>query len=98
LKILFAPIIVLSGAVFAQQPQMPNFGELMLKQLDTNQNGEIDRQEFMQPTETQFERMDTNQDGVVDAAELRTFSEEMQRRIREMQQMQQQMPHGMPNR
>jgi Ca2+-binding EF-hand superfamily protein len=98
LKILLVPIIAFSGAVFAQQPQMPNFEELMLKQLDTDQNGEIDRQEFMQPTVTQFERMDTNQDGILDGAELRAFNDEMQRRIREMQQMQQQMPPGMPNR
>jgi Ca2+-binding EF-hand superfamily protein len=95
LKILLAPIIALSGAVFAQQPQMPDFEELFLKQLDTDQNGVVDRQEFLRPTEAQFEHMDTNQDGSVDRAELRAFQEEMQRKMREMQQ---QMPQAMPNR
>lgn len=91
MKILLASLLAFSGLALAQQPQMPDLEEIFFKQFDTDQDGRVSRQEFLRPTEAQFEHMDTNGDGAVDRPELRAFNDEMQRRMREMQQ-------GMPNR
>lgn len=95
MKTLLASILALSGAAFAQQPTMADLEDAFFKQFDADQDGQVSRDEFLQPTGAQFDYMDGNQDGNVDRAELRAFNDEMQKRMREMQQR---MPQGMPNR
>jgi Ca2+-binding EF-hand superfamily protein len=92
-KIIIA-LTLLSAPVLAQQqpmPQMPNLEELFFKQFDTDQDGQVSRQEFLKPTEAQFDHMDRNKDGVLDKSEVKAFNDEMKQRVQEMQrQMQQQ--------
>lgn len=97
---LFA-IALCSAPVIAQQPaQMPDLEAMFFQQFDTNQDGKVDKAEFMQPTEAQFKHMDSNGDDTLDKAEVAAFNREMQQRMQEMQQrMQQQGGHpGMPPR
>ncbi len=92
-KIIIA-LTLLSAPVLAQQqpmPQMPNLEELFFKQFDTDQDGQVSKQEFLKPTEAQFDHMDRNKDGMLDKAEVKAFNDEMKQRVQEMQrQMQQQ--------
>ena len=92
-KIIIA-LSLLSAPVLAQQqamPQMPNLEELFFKQFDTNQDGQVSKEEFLKPTEAQFDHMDRNKDGMLDKAEVKAFNDEMKQRVLEMQrQMQQQ--------
>ncbi|WP_078118132.1 EF-hand domain-containing protein [Thiosocius teredinicola] len=87
---------LLSAPAFAQQPpQMPNLEEMFFKQFDADGNGEVSKQEFMKPTEAQFDHMDKNGDGNLDSSEVAAFNSEMKQR---MQEMQQQMRQRMPQR
>jgi len=98
-KVVIA-LVFLATPALAQQPQMPDLEEMFFKQFDTNQDGLVSKDEFLKPTEAQFDHMDTNKDGALDQAEVKTFNDEMQKRMQEMQrQMQQQgqMP-GAPRR
>lgn len=93
-------IAFLAAPALAQQPQMPNLEEMFFKQFDSNEDGRVDKGEFLKPTEAQFDHMDSNQDGALDQAEVKAFNDEMQKRMQEMQrQMQQQGgAQGMPRR
>ena len=84
----------------SMQPQMPDLEEMFFKQFDTNADGRVGKDEFLKPTEAQFDHMDTNKDGALDRAEVKAFNDEMQKRMEEMQrQMQQQgQMQGMPRR
>jgi Ca2+-binding EF-hand superfamily protein len=84
----------------AQQPKMPDLEEIFFKQFDANQDGRVDKDEFLKPTEAQFDHMDGNKDGALDRAEVKAFNDEMNQRMQEMQrQMQQQgQMQGMPRR
>lgn len=98
MKQILVALAFLTTPALAQQPQMPNLEEMFFKQFDTNQDGRVDKDEFLRPTEAQFDHMDTNKDGALDQAEVKAFNEEMQKRMQEMQrQMQQQgQMQGMP--
>jgi Ca2+-binding EF-hand superfamily protein len=95
LKILLASLLAFTATAFAQQPTMADLEDAFFKQLDTDQDGKISSEEFLQPTRAQFDYMDSNGDGNVDRSELRAFNDDMQKRMREMQQR---GPQGMPNR
>jgi Ca2+-binding EF-hand superfamily protein len=95
-KNIIIALSFLATPALAQQPQMPNLEEVFFKQFDTNQDGRVDKAEFLKPTEAQFDHMDTNKDGALDQAEVKAFNDEMKQRMQEMQrQMQQQ--GGMQN-
>jgi Ca2+-binding EF-hand superfamily protein len=79
-----------------QMPAMPDLEQMFFQQFDTNQDGVVSKQEFLKPTEAQFDHMDKDGNGNLDRNEVKAFNEEMERRMQEMQrQMQQQ---GMPQR
>lgn len=100
-KVLIA-LTFICPAAFAQQgqmPQMPNLDEMFFKQFDTNQDGMVSKEEFLKPTEAQFDHMDRDKNGALDQAEVKAFNDEMKKRMQEMQrQMQQQYPQGTPRR
>ena len=99
---LAVPFAMLSAPALAQQPQMqmPDLGELFFKQFDANQDGQVSKAEFLQPTEAQFDHMDRDNNGALDAAEVKAFNEEMEQRMREMRRRMQQQGggQGMPQR
>lgn len=96
MRTLLITLVALSAPALAQQPQMPNLEEMFFKQFDTNQDGQVSQAEFLKPTEEQFRHMDRDGNGVLDNAEVKAFNEEVQQRIREMQQRMQQQggPQG----
>ncbi len=72
---------------------MPNPGETFMKNLDANQDGKVEADEFGKRTEASFDRMDTDGDGMASRAESDAFFGEMQKQMEEqMRQMQEQ--HG----
>lgn len=96
MKKAFIVLALCIAPAFAQQPpQMPNLEEMFFKQFDADGNGSVSKEEFMKPTEAQFDHMDKNSDGNLDAAEVQAFNAEMKQR---MQQLQQQMRQQMPQR
>lgn len=99
MKAIIVLLTLASTGALAQSGAMPDLEELFFKQFDTNQDGSVSKAEFLKPTEAQFDHMDRNADGTLDAAEVKAFNDEMQQRMREMQQrMQQGGPQGMPRR
>jgi Ca2+-binding EF-hand superfamily protein len=89
-------LVFLSPLALAQQGQMPDLEKMFFQQFDTNQDGMVSKQEFLKPTEAQFDHMDKDGNGALDRNEVKAFNKEMERRMQEMQrQMQQQ---GMPQR
>lgn len=100
MKTVIIALAFIAAPALAQQPQMPNLEEIFFKQFDANGDGRVDKDEFLKPTEAQFDHMDGNKDGALDQAEVKAFNDEMQTRMQEMQrQMQQQgQPQGMPRR
>ncbi|MCP5142549.1 MAG: EF-hand domain-containing protein [Gammaproteobacteria bacterium] len=62
---------------------MPDLGAMFLKQFDADGDGKVTRDEFIKPSEAQFEHMDSNGDGAVDAAELETIKNEMMQRMQQ---------------
>lgn len=98
-RILIAFALVGTPALAQQQP-MPNLDEMFFRQFDTDQDKRVSRQEFLQPTEAQFEHMDRDNNGMLDQAEVKAFNDEMAQRVREMQQRMQQQggAQGMPGR
>ena len=101
-KIMIA-VALLSAPVVAQQPpmqlpQMPDLEEIFFKQFDSNGDGKVSKEEFLKPTEAQFDHMDDNHDGALDRAEIKAFNEAMQQRMKELQQQMQQhgIQGGMP--
>jgi Ca2+-binding EF-hand superfamily protein len=102
-QIMFAlSLAVISSPVFALQGQMPDLDAMFFKQFDRNQDGQVSKAEFMEPTEAQFTSMDRDGNGALDATEVKAFNADMMKRMQEMQrQMQQQggqAPQGMPRR
>lgn len=82
-------LTLFSAPVLAQQPpmpQMPNLEELFFKQFDTDQDGQVTKEEFLKPSEAQFDHMDSNNDGILDASEVKAFNDEMKKRVQEMRQ------------
>lgn len=75
---------------------MPNPGETFVKNLDTNEDGKVDRDEFEQPTVESFERMDRNDDDLASSEEADAFFQEMKREMQEQMQRMQQQQGGMP--
>ncbi len=51
----------------------------MLKNMDTNGDGKIQRDEMPERMRQMFDRMDTNGDGAIDEAEIKAMQERMQR-------------------
>lgn len=101
MKKAFIILAILSTPVVAQQAPPANLEEVFFKQFDTNQDGMVDKQEFLRPTEMQFDHMDTDGDGTLGHAEVKAFNDDMQQRMRDMQQRMQQsggQPPGMPRR
>jgi Ca2+-binding EF-hand superfamily protein len=100
MRTLLITLVAISAPALAQQPQMPNLEEMFFKQFDTNQDGQVSRAEFLKPTEAQFEYMDRDGNGVLDSAEVKAFNEEVQQRIKELQQRMPQPggPQGAPRR
>lgn len=100
-KIIIAFAFACTPAIAQQgpMPQMPNLEEMFFKQFDTNQDKRVSKDEFLKPTEAQFDHMDRDKDGALDESEVKAFNQEMQKRMQEMQRkMQQQAPQGMPRR
>ncbi|MCB1722645.1 MAG: hypothetical protein H6959_04980 [Chromatiaceae bacterium] len=99
-KVILA-LAVASSSAIAQQPQMPDLDEIFFKQFDTNQDSMVSKDEFLKPTEAQFDHMDKDKNGALDKAEVKAFNAEMQQRVMELQKrMQQQggMPQSAPHR
>lgn len=48
----------------------PRMAGMMLRQVDTNNDGRISREEMRAQADRRFDRMDANKDGVIDQAEL----------------------------
>ncbi|MCB1736431.1 MAG: EF-hand domain-containing protein [Gammaproteobacteria bacterium] len=87
-RYLSIAILLLSTTALAQPSQgMPDIGAMFLRQFDADNDGKVTRDEFIKPSEAQFERMDSNHDGAVDASELEALKVEM------MQRMQQRTSH-----
>ncbi|RBP53285.1 hypothetical protein [Arenicella xantha] len=58
--------------------------EYMLKRIDTNQDGQVDRAEYMASAEERFASMDLNSDGYVTPEEHREAGKIMREKHREM--------------
>lgn len=87
LTLACAPAVAQQG----QTPQMPDLETMFFQQFDTNQDGRVTREEFLKPTEAQFDHMDRDKNGSLDNAEVEAFNNEMKQRMQDMQrQMQQQ--------
>jgi Ca2+-binding EF-hand superfamily protein len=72
---------------------MPDPGQTFMKNLDANQDGKVDVDEFGKRTGDSFDRMDTDGDGNASRAEADAFFGEMQKQMEEqMRKMQEQ--HG----
>jgi hypothetical protein len=72
---------------------MPNPGETFMKNLDANQDGKVDKDEFGKRTAASFDRMDTDGDGSASRDEADAFFGEMQKQMEaQMRRMQEQ--HG----
>ena len=78
-----------SGLAQPATTGQPSPAEVYLKRLDTNQDGKVDRAEYLKPFEAQFDAMDTNKDGQVNLDEFEAFARQMRERM--LQRMQQ---HG----
>jgi Ca2+-binding EF-hand superfamily protein len=100
MKILVIAVAFATGSAIAQQAtgpmapgQMPDLEKMFFQQFDSDGDGMVSKQEFLKPTEAQFDHMDQNKDGLLDSAEVKAFNEAMTQRMQEMQrQMQQQGP------
>ena len=55
-------------------------GAMMLKRLDTNNDGKISREEMRAEADKRFDRLDTNKDGFIDQAELQAGRDRMKER------------------
>ena len=51
--------------------------DMMIRMLDDNDNGTIERDEAFERMQAMFERLDTNSDGSVDTDELERFRQQM---------------------
>lgn len=72
---------------------MPDPGKTFMKNLDANQDGKVDQDEFGKRTADSFARMDSDGDGKATRAEADAFFGEMQKQMEEqMRKMQEQ--HG----
>lgn len=93
-------LVLASTPAFAQQPQtqqMPDLEKMFFEQFDTDKDGKVSKEEFLRPTEAQFDHMDRDKNGVLDAAEVKAFNDEMKQSMQEMQRRMQQQ-QGMPQR
>jgi Ca2+-binding EF-hand superfamily protein len=74
---------------------MPDPGDTFIANLDSDEDGKVSADEFVQPAVDSFSRMDSNGDGVASADEATAFFEElqqeMQKRMEEMQKQHGQM-------
>lgn len=96
MKKMLIALLAMSTPALAQQGQPPDLNQMFFKQFDRDGNGRVDRAEFLQPTEAQFDHMDKNKDGTLEPGEVQAFNDEMEQRMQQMRrQMQQQ---GMPRR
>lgn len=92
-----APVFAPTG--MAQQGQMPDLAAMFTQQFDTDKDGKVSLEEYLDPQveqmEQQFNNMDTNGDGVVDQSEIQAMADMMRQR---MEQMRQQQGGGMQGR
>lgn len=97
LRLAVIPAVLFSATVSAQQGQMPDPVEMLMKRLDTNGDGGISLAEFRAPGDAMFKEMDANADGVVDRQEASRFNAMMMRKMEEMRKQHGgQMPRGGP--
>ncbi|MEN8174837.1 MAG: hypothetical protein ABFS23_03685 [Pseudomonadota bacterium] len=90
---LAGPIGALAQTQGGQQ-QRPEPAQMMMQQLDKNQDGKVDLDEFLDPNRQQFTYMDKNKDGGLDQEEISTFMQEMQQRNRERMEQMRKMRQG----
>lgn len=74
-------VALFSTAALSQQPPaQPNMpsqeqvDRMFFQQFDSNQDGKVSQQEFVQPRIDQFRFMDRNQDGIVELEEVNAFT------------------------
>lgn len=78
---------------------MPDPGDTFISNLDTDGDGRVSPEEFIQPAVESFNRMDADGNGMITPEEATAYFDELQNEMRqrfeEMQQQQEQMmPHG----
>ncbi|ESQ13567.1 MAG: hypothetical protein N838_22050 [Thiohalocapsa sp. PB-PSB1] len=73
---------------------MPDPGETLINNLDTDSNGSVNQEEFEQPATKSFEKMDKDGDGSATEEEATAYfdqlREKLEKQMQQMQQMQQQ--------
>lgn len=92
--------VSLPMAAYAQQQgmqsqqNMPDPGQMFLKQFDANKDGKVTMDEFLQPQVERmkqgFMQMDANNDGVVTAEEASAYMNKQMEQMRQMRGGQQQ--------
>jgi len=79
--------LCLPFAALAQTPAggpPPSLADSFMSSLDVNQDGKVDKTEFLRPYETRFEQMDTNGDGTIDHAEIEAVEKQVRERMEQM--------------
>lgn len=95
---LFSTPVLAQQPPMQQMPQMPDLEKVFFEQFDTNKDGVVSKEEFLQPTVEQFNHMDRDKNGALDSAEVRAFNDEMKQRMQEMQRQMQRQGQGAPRR
>ena len=73
-----------------QEQTLPDPSERFMLELDTDRDGNVTLEEFMKPTQTGFREMDKNGDGLLTKPEVDAYSKEMQQRMQQSYEQQQQ--------
>jgi Ca2+-binding EF-hand superfamily protein len=66
-----------TGETKKKQPSADDIVESLLKQMDTNKDGKISREEAKGKLAEAFDKIDANKDGYLDRKELRALAERM---------------------
>lgn len=88
LMLTAAAFVMTAPAAFAEDPakpavERPHRGGGMLEKLDTNQDGDVSKEEFMAFHEARFGELDANGDGKISKAEGDSKRAEMQKKMKE---------------